>query len=178
MIFTLLTLSSFCLPHCHPGFSCFHSLGENTHLASNHGHSSLIDSQIEILFYSTPLLISCSEQSCFLVYWASQSPICNHNLLLSPSQPPLLSDFLSVFFSSLFSQFFSIFLSHIDAHTHTYQFKLTLSNFTSSKALFMMSFLASRIFQLNLKHNFLPQLLLSHSYTLCSLILFTNASST
>lgn len=76
-IVTILTLSSSCLPHCYPGFSCFHSLGENTHLASN--YHSLVDSQIAILFYSTPFLKSCSEQSCFRTYCESPSLSCNHN---------------------------------------------------------------------------------------------------
>lgn len=57
---------SFFLPHCCPWFSCFHSLGENTHLASNHCHS-LVDSQIAN--FILPYLISqilFRTKSCFL----------------------------------------------------------------------------------------------------------------
>lgn len=178
MIFTILTFSSFCLPHCYPGFSCFRSLGENTHLASNHGHSSLVDYQVAILFYFTPLLISCSEQSCFLVYCASQSPSCNRS---SSCLQISLHCFHIFFHFRFFSSFLLtpkfVVLSHTHAHTHIYKFKLTLFNPTSSKLLFMISFLPSHLSQLNLKHNLLPQFLWSHSYIPCSLILFTNAPS-
>lgn len=159
MIVTIFTLSSFCLPQCYPGFSCFHSLGENTHLASNQYHSSLVDSKIAILFYSTPFPKSCSEQSCFLTYCESPSPRCNHNfscLQLSLHCFLIFVPFRLFFILLITSHICSVFPSHTDAHTHRYQFTLILSNPTSSKTLFMISFLPSHRFQLNFKHNLLP----------------------
>lgn len=160
MIVTILTLSSFCLPHCYPGFSSFHSLRENNHLASNHCHSSLVDSQIAILFYSTSFLVSCPNSQVFL-------SIVNHDppavITTSPVSKSVSIAFWFSFLSSFFfsfllitSQFFSVFLSYIDEHTHTYEFKLALPNPTSSKTLFLSSFLPSHLFQLNFKHYLFP----------------------
>lgn len=131
MIATVFTLASSGLPHHYPGFSCFHSLGENTHLAGNHCHSSLADPQIAILFYSTPFLISFSEQSCFLVFCESRFPSCNHNfscLQVSLHCFLIFIPFRFLVFLLITSQFFSVFPSHTDAHTHIYHYKLTLSN--------------------------------------------------
>lgn len=121
MIVTILTLSSFCLPHCYPGFSCFHSLGENTHLASNHCHSSLVDSQTAILFYSTPFLIWCPNSHAFLCIVNHNPPaVITTSHVSKPSPTAFWFSFLSVFFlpSYYLPIFFCFPLTHRCTHIH------------------------------------------------------------
>lgn len=116
---------SFFLPHCYPGFSWFHSPGENTHLASNNYRFSLIDYQIPnfILPYLISQILFRKKVmfSIFIVNHHSQALIPISHVSTSASTAFSVFHSFSCFFSFFpyYHQICSfLFLSHTDACTY------------------------------------------------------------
>lgn len=117
-----------------PGFSCFHSLGETIHLASNLIALLWLISKSLIFPYPSSFLKSCSEQKfVFCIACASLFPDTKHTFsCLHLSLHCFLIFILVMFFTCFFllttSKSVLFFFAHAQMHTHTYQMKHTLSN--------------------------------------------------